>query len=75
MWSERAAISEDAVLVLHLRRVWALPGTALAVNTSPAMAAHRLYLGWNYWWQAHLLDCLVDAELCSSELDRQDLIA
>ena len=26
-------------------------------------AAHRVFLGWNYWWQAHLLDCLVDAQL------------
>ena len=33
------------------------------MNSWPAGGAHRLYLGWNYWWQAHLLDCLVDAEI------------
>lgn len=29
----------------------------------PPSVHHRLFLGWNYWWQAHLLDCLVDAQL------------
>jgi predicted alpha-1,6-mannanase (GH76 family) len=27
----------------------------------PPTPGHTLHLGWNYWWQAHLLDCLVDA--------------
>ena len=22
-----------------------------------------MFLGWNYWWQAHLLDCLIDAQI------------
>lgn len=58
----RAAAAERAVLTGHLRRLWGLPGTALAVNTRPARLPHRTFLAWNYWWQAHLLDCLLDAE-------------
>ncbi len=57
----------------HLRRLWALPGTALGVNSRPARVVHRSFLGWNYWWQAHLLDTLVDAELRSPS-DRRRLL-
>lgn len=46
----------------HLRRVWALPGTRLGVAAWPQNARNRLHTHWNYWWQAHLLDCLVDAQ-------------
>ncbi|HEY5151687.1 MAG TPA: glycoside hydrolase family 76 protein [Mycobacterium sp.] len=46
-----------------LRRLWAIPATALGLNSSPPPISHRLFLVWNYWWQAHLLDCLVDAEI------------
>ncbi len=62
-WAERAALAERAVLGRHARRVWAVPGTALGVNSWPPSGPHRLFLGWNYWWQAHLLDCLVDAQI------------
>jgi len=47
----------------HLRRLAGLPGTALGVNARPARLRHRSFLAWNYWWQAHLLDCLLDAQL------------
>jgi predicted alpha-1,6-mannanase (GH76 family) len=69
-WAQRAAAAEHAVLGRSLRRVWAVPGTALGVNSWPPTAAHRLFLGWNYWWQAHLLDCLVDAQLREPDADR-----
>lgn len=45
----------------HVRRLWALPRTALGTAQSPARGATRLFGPWNYWWQAHLLDCTVDA--------------
>lgn len=45
----------------HVRRLWALPRTALGLAQSPARGATRLFGPWNYWWQAHLLDCAVDA--------------
>lgn len=62
---ERAALAEQAVLRRHLRRVWALPGTRLGIVAAPATSAERLLLRWHYWWQAHLLDTLVDAQLRS----------
>jgi len=63
LWAARAASAERAVSERHLRRLWAIPGTILGVVGWPATIHHRLFLGWNYWWQAHLLDCLVDAQL------------
>jgi len=58
-----AAEAEHAVLSRHLRTVWSVPGTALAVVSWPAGVGDRLFVRWNYWWQAQLLDCLVDAQL------------
>jgi predicted alpha-1,6-mannanase (GH76 family) len=55
-------VAERAVLARHLRRVWALPGTRLGVAAWPQSLGNRLHGHWNYWWQAHLLDCLVDAQ-------------
>ena len=74
MWAERCAAAEQAVLTRSVRRLWALPGTALVVNSRPPTFRHRLFLGWNYWWQAHLLDCLVDAQLRAPRTEREALI-
>ena len=63
LWAARAAVAEQGVLARHVRRLWALPGTRLGVATWPPTFNHRLLLSWNYWWQAHLLDCLIDAQL------------
>lgn len=60
---ERAALTERAVLHRHSRRIWAIPGSALGVNSWPPTLRHRFFIGWNYWWQAHLLDCVIDAQL------------
>ena len=62
LWAARAAVAERAVLARHLRRVWALPGTRLGAAGWPQTIGDRLHGHWNYWWQAHLLDCLVDAQ-------------
>ncbi len=69
--ADRAAAAERAVLTRHVRRLWGVPGTALGVNTWPARYSHRLFVTWNYWWHAHLLDCLVDAELRSPGANRR----
>ena len=61
--ARRAAAAESAVVGRHLRRLWGLPGTALGVVSWPPTRGHRLFGRWHYWWQAHLLDCLVDAQL------------
>ena len=55
----------------HLRRLWALPGTLLGVCGRPATAAQSVFGPWNYWWQAHLLDCLVDAYVRAPEPHRR----
>ncbi|WP_227834192.1 glycoside hydrolase family 76 protein [Nocardia macrotermitis] len=44
-----------------MRRLWGLPGTELGVVGWPAVLRESLFLTWNYWWQAHLIDCAVDA--------------
>jgi len=59
----RAAAAEDAVTARHLRRLFFLPGTELGVVSWPPALAHQWWLVWHYWWQAHLIDCLVDAQL------------
>src|SRR5439155_27148129 len=63
LWAARAAVAGQAVLDRHGRWLWAIPGTRVAVTGWPSGIRARLHLHWNYWWQAHLLDCLVDAQL------------
>ncbi len=62
LWVNRAASAEAAVVQRHLKRLWALPGTQLGVVAWPPTRRERLFGSWHYWWQAHLLDCLVDAQ-------------
>ena len=62
LWANRAASSEAAIAQRHLKRLWALPGTQLGVVAWPSTRRDRLFGTWHYWWQAHLLDCLVDAQ-------------
>ncbi|HLS77994.1 MAG TPA: glycoside hydrolase family 76 protein [Nocardia sp.] len=54
-------MAESAVISRHLRALWACPGTELAVVGWPATRRERLFASWHYWWQAHLIDCAVDA--------------
>lgn len=61
LWAQRADAAEGAVLSRHVRRLLGLPGTALGVVAWPPVRRERLFFKWHYWWQAHLLDCAVDA--------------
>ncbi|WP_214368371.1 glycoside hydrolase family 76 protein [Pseudonocardia sp. H11422] len=62
-WADRAAAVERAVTGRHLRRLaGVLPGTRIGRIRWPRPTPIRPW-PWHYWWQAHLLDCLVDAEL------------
>ncbi|MFC9896953.1 glycoside hydrolase family 76 protein [Nocardia sp. NPDC127579] len=61
LWSQRADMAESAIVSRHLRALWALPGTELGVVGWPATARERAFVTWHYWWQAHLIDCAVDA--------------
>ena len=60
-WDHRADLAEDAIDERHARRLLGLPGTNLAVVSWPAATRDKFFLRWHYWWQAHYLDCLVDA--------------
>jgi predicted alpha-1,6-mannanase (GH76 family) len=61
LWTERAAAAERAVTNRYLHRVGgAVPATRIGRVRSPG---NRRFGPWHYWWQAHLLDCLVDAQL------------
>ncbi|MDT8910620.1 glycoside hydrolase family 76 protein [Amycolatopsis sp. PS_44_ISF1] len=73
-WADRAATAERAVCARHLRRVWGRPGTVLGRSGWPPNLGQRLHWHWNYWWQAHLLDSLVDAQLRTPSIERGKLI-
>jgi predicted alpha-1,6-mannanase (GH76 family) len=70
VWANRAASAETAVTKRHLKRLWAMPGTQLGVVAWPADRRDRLFGTWHYWWQAHLLDCLIDAQLRDPQPER-----
>jgi predicted alpha-1,6-mannanase (GH76 family) len=57
----RAASAEAAVTSQFTGRLLGVPGTHLAQVSHPAPP----FVGgsWNYWWQAHYLDAVVDAGL------------
>jgi predicted alpha-1,6-mannanase (GH76 family) len=71
VWANRAATAETAVTQRHLKRLWALPGTQLGVVAWPSDRKDRLFGTWHYWWQAHLLDCLVDAQVRDPQPERR----
>lgn len=60
-WAYRADVAEQAIRDRHASRLWGLPGTNLAVASWPAPVTHKAFASWHYWWQAHYLDCLIDA--------------
>ncbi|BBY80620.1 fructose-bisphosphate aldolase [Mycolicibacterium pulveris] len=74
LWANRAASSEAAIEKRHLKRLWGLPGTQLGVVAWPAARGHRWFGTWHYWWQAHLIDNLVDAQVRDPRPERQKKI-
>jgi len=75
VWANRAASAEAAIAKRHTKRLWGLPGTQLGVVAWPAARKYQLFGTWHYWWQAHLLDCLVDAQLRDPQPEREQTIA
>lgn len=61
LWESRANQAEHSVTERFMRRLWTIPGTRLALSGKPATPQERSFAVWNYWWQAHVLDCLIDA--------------
>lgn len=68
-WAARAAAVERAVHTRHLRWLCGLPDTRLGRTRWPSRSAH-----WHYWWQAHLLDCMLDAYQRAPTQWRRDAI-
>ncbi len=61
VWAPRADAAEAAVVHRHLRRLWSLPSTRLGRVRWPGDVPSGTFVVWHYWWQAHLIDCAVDA--------------
>lgn len=61
IWAHRADLAETAINERHAARVWGIPRTNLAVVSWPPTLKEKAFVHWHYWWQAHYLDCLVDA--------------
>ena len=73
-WANRAASAEEAITRRHLRRLWQVPRTQLGVVGWPPTRRDRAFGSWHYWWQAHLLDTLVDAQVRDPRPERVERI-
>ncbi|MEY8565742.1 glycoside hydrolase family 76 protein [Corynebacteriaceae bacterium 7-707] len=62
-WDHRADLAEQAITERHGGRLWGVPRTNLAVVAWPPTTRDKLFYHWHYWWQAHYIDCQVDAAL------------
>jgi predicted alpha-1,6-mannanase (GH76 family) len=72
---ERAELAERAVIERHLRTLWGQSGMQLGILHWPSSLLDQLFLArWCYWWQAHLLDCAVDAAYRARTPERVDRI-
>ncbi|GLP81731.1 glycoside hydrolase family 76 protein [Mycobacterium antarcticum] len=71
LWGNRAGSAEAAIAKRHYRRLWRLPGTQLGVVAWPPTQKAQSFGTWHYWWQAHLLDCLVDAQIRDPQPERR----
>jgi len=70
VWANRAASAEAAIGKRHFKKLWGLPGTQLAVVAWPSERKYQTFKFWHYWWQAHVLDCLVDAQVRDPQPER-----
>lgn len=59
--SGRADEAADAVIRHFGHRLFGLPFTHIGAVRRPAVGLWPFGRPWHYWWQAHYLDCLVDA--------------
>ncbi|MCS4532101.1 glycoside hydrolase family 76 [Corynebacterium sp. ES2730-CONJ] len=70
-WLHRADLAESAINERHSQRLWGLMHTNLAVAAWPPHVKEKTFYRWHYWWQAHYLDCLVDAAKRRPTKDRK----
>ncbi|MEA5153661.1 glycoside hydrolase family 76 protein [Raineyella sp.] len=71
----RAAAAERSVTGRHLHRPLLAPRARLAWTAHPPTVAARSFVSFHYWWQAHVLDCLLDAQRRAPTAARRCLIA
>jgi predicted alpha-1,6-mannanase (GH76 family) len=72
---ERADLAERAVMERHVHTLWGDSGMQLGTLHWPSSLFDQLLLTrWCYWWQAHLLDCAVDAAYRERTPERIDRI-
>jgi len=72
---ERADLAERAVMERHVHTLWGQSGMQLGTLHWPSSLFDQLLLfRWCYWWQAHLLDCAVDAAYRAHSPERIDRI-
>ena len=62
-WSHRADLAAAAIEERHAARLWGIPKTNLALPAWPPSSKDKLFLHWQFWWQAQYVDCQVDAAL------------
>ncbi|WP_416403355.1 glycoside hydrolase family 76 protein [Arthrobacter sp. LFS091] len=60
-WAARADQAARSVTHGFGRRLFFLPGTHIAAVSLPITGLKSRLGPWHYWWQAHYVDCLVDA--------------
>ncbi|MET3811298.1 glycoside hydrolase family 76 protein [Arthrobacter sp. UYEF3] len=60
-WPFRADEAARSVSRLFGQRLFFLPGTHIGTIAQPSGRIKNLARPWHYWWQAHYVDCLVDA--------------
>jgi len=60
-WAARADQAARSVTHGFGRRLLFLPGTHIAAVSLPITGLKSRLGPWHYWWQAHYVDCLVDA--------------
>jgi predicted alpha-1,6-mannanase (GH76 family) len=75
VWTGRAAAAERAVHTRHLRWLPGFPGLPSSRLGGIVWPAGPPSVRWHYWWQAHLLDCLLDAYRRAPTQWRREAIA
>ncbi|MEV0296342.1 glycoside hydrolase family 76 protein [Nocardia sp. NPDC050710] len=71
---KRADLAEQAIVQRHVRTLWGQPGMRLGTLVWPGSLLDQSFVRWCYWWQAHLLDCAVDAAYRARTPERIDRV-
>ncbi|MFI9508353.1 glycoside hydrolase family 76 protein [Nocardia sp. NPDC052566] len=71
----RAEQAEQAIVQRHVRTLWGQREMLLGTLVWPSSLFDQSLVRWCYWWQAHLLDCAVDAAYRDRTPERVDRVA